>query len=206
MGAFEPQDALILLAGTGAFIFLICLIVAAIVQRSRTGQQSAVAHNPTPEFGSLKRPQAPATDTERTMPPVAPPTRVAVPQAAAPAPQQSYAAIAAAQASRNPAKAASAPIGTAIDYTNALTDVRPDASYTSAAIASLLGIAPNANTPPREARTSTSYAAIAVASASHKPRAEAAPDPRIDYSGETVELPPNASYAAIAVAAAARQH
>ncbi len=206
MGAFEPQDALILLAGTAAFIFLIVFIVSAIVRRSRTGQQPATAPNPTPEFGSVKRPQVPATDTERTMAPVAPPTRVAVPQVGAHAPQQSYAAIAAAQSSRSPARTASAPIRTAIDYTNALTNIRPDASYTSAAIASLLGTAANANAPPREARTSTSYAAIAVASASQKPRMEAAPNPRIDYSGETVELPPNASYAAIAVAAAARQH
>lgn len=206
MGAFEPQNALSLLEGAAAVIFLIALIALALVRRLGAEAKPEKAPIPTPEFGSVKRPDIPATDSVRAPQPVAPPTRVAVPQSATQAPQQSYAAIAAAQATGGISRRVAPPARPPIDYTNALTNISPDASYTSAAIASLLGIA-TANTPPAETHTKESYTAIAARSAPPKPRMDASPQPRIDYSHDAIDLPSNASYTAIAVAtAAAHRH
>lgn len=208
MGAPELQKALSLLEGTAAVIFLIALIALVLVRRSRAKAKPEKAPMPTPEFGSAKRPETAATDAVRAPQPVAPPTRVAVPQSPTQAPQQSYAAIAAAQANGSiPRPATPPPARTVIDYTNTLTNIRPDASYTSAAIASLLGIVANAHAPTAETHAGESYAAIAARSSTLKPRMEAPSPPRIDYSREATVLPPNASYTAIAIAtAAAHRH
>jgi len=206
MDSFELQNGLVLLAGTAAVIGLVALMVATILHRARAKAEPAKAPMQTPEFGAVKRSDAPPPAVDRPPQPVAPPTRIAVPNSAPQASPQSYAAVAAAQARDIPKTPAASPARPVIDYTNALAGIRPDASYTSAAIATLLGMATNPRPSPAEARVADSYAAIAARSASLKPRTEVPPaSNRIDYSRELAHLPPNASYAAIAVAAAAQQ-
>jgi hypothetical protein len=213
MGADSPEQALILLVVAAAAV-----VVALLIRRGRS-RPPAPAHQ--------IQPKTPAADTPAVAPVVplrkpdhgvaAPPVRVAVPQSA---PRPSYAAIAAAHVvAATPAP--EAPAAPPVDYTGALSDIAPDASYTAIAIATALGIAGNAapaspaKAPARNGAASVangasaeSYAAIAAAAAaSAAPRPATAPAAIvIDYSDEVTELPPGASYAAIAVAAAARSH
>lgn len=209
MGAFDLQNPLSLMEEAAAVVFLISLVALILARQSRARPKPDAARLPTPEFGSVKRTDARATPAGPTPQPVAPPARVAVPQSAAPAPLQSYAAIAAAQAARSAPSPAAAQTREVIDYSDALTGIRPDASYTAAAIASLLGIAVKSNgasTETHAGETGESYAAIAARSGPPTPRTTAPTATRIDYSREAIELPPNASYAAIAVATAAHRH
>lgn len=205
MESFELENALFLLGATAVVVFLVGVMAATILRRARARTEPAKAPMPTPEFGAVKQSDVSPPKAARPPQPVAPPTRTAVPS---PAPQQalqpSYTAIAVAQARGIPATRGPEP-RPVVDYTDALTGVRPHASYTAAAIASLLGIAASEGATPTETHAGDSYAAIAARSATPHPRNELPPINRIDYSRELAQLQPNASYAAIAVAAAAQQ-
>lgn len=219
MGAYSPEQTLIFIA---AAVVAAVLLLALLIRRLRSrkpaaGQQArAPAHAP-----AEPRPVAPAAQPRKPADDLAaPPVRVAVPH---PAPartfEPSYAAVAAAHANAHSRQTPAAPVAPAIDYTDALTGIAPNASYTAAAIAAAIGVtaATRESVPPtapaqsrpagyRNGAPAESYAAIAAALTANAAPAPHAPHAfaLIDYSGETTDVPPGASYAAVAVAHAAR--
>lgn len=214
MGAWSPEILLALLAGAAGIILLLIITHRSRQKASQQMQDGAS----TPPFGAARSAEPPsvaeppAPSIEVAAPP--PATHTAPPPAAA-ASVQSYADIAAAQAGspRSRIDDAAAP-RTRVDYTHALADIRPDASYTAVAIASALGIAQSSDVSAQAAHAQAaapanerSYAAIAAdtspAPVAAKPDAPFATP--IDYSGVSIDAAMANSYAAIAVAEAARQ-
>lgn len=212
MGAWSPEILLALMAGAAGIILL---LVITHRSRQKASQQVQDAAS-TPPFRSARpadvqfSAEPPAPSIEVSVPPP-----LATPAPAAAAPVQSYAAAAVAQAGSPRARIddAAAP-RTPIDYAHALADIRPDASYTAAAIASALGIAQSsevsaqaAHAEPAAPANGRSYAAIAADTSSApvaaKPGVPSATP--IDYSGVSIDAAMGNSYAAIAVAEAARQ-
>lgn len=213
MGQYSPEQTLAFLIALVAAI----AFAAVVIRRLSPGKQATAAAAHQPAFTA--QPQASAPAPQSFQPPRAEPApaaaHAAAPQAAAPPP--SYTLIAAVEASKagpRPAPAATEELPR-IDYSNEVTSVSREASYTAIAVATAAraakGLAGEPFTPSAASNDSgikpeagMSYAAIAAASARAPQPQSGAPQQRIriDYSDMPGDLPLGASYTAIAVAAA----
>lgn len=201
----HPED-IGFIAAVGMLVLLVVVLIVA--RRSRTGRRADAPPAPTPEFGAVRPPSAAeaVSNVARNAPAAEPKPPQIQPQ---PRPAQAtYAAIAAAAAgSAGVPAAASMTRRKPVDYANALAGMRADASYTAIAIAAHLGETPRVvEIQQARERSEPSYAAVA-AGATDRQNLPARSQPvrqHVCYRGEAVDVPPTASYAAIAVAAAAR--
>lgn len=227
MGQYSPEQTLAFLIAVVAAI----AFAAIVIRRLTPAKQPTAAAPHQPAFTAQTQPSAPkpAAPAPSSAPaPVAAPAPQSVqPPRTQPAPapavssqaasQPSYTLIAAVEAAK--AGPRPAPPATAeqqrIDYSSEATSVSPGASYAAIAVATAAraaqGLAGEPFTPcaagsvnERKPEAATSYAAIAAASARAPQPQSGAPQQRIriDYSDMPADLPPNASYTAIAVAAA----
>ncbi len=229
MGQYSPEQTLAFLIAVVAAIAFAAIVIRRLTPAKQP--TAAAPHQPAftaQTQPSAPKPAAPAPSSAPAPAPVAAPApqSVQLPRTQpAPAPavssqaasQPSYTLIAAVEAAK--AGPRPAPPATAeqqrIDYSSEATSVSPGASYAAIAVATAAraaqGLAGEPFTPcaagsvnERKPEAATSYAAIAAASA-HAPQPQSgAPQQRIriDYSDMPADLPPNASYTAIAVAAA----